>query len=266
MNTHSIRYRAQLLRAKKSGYFAGTRWAKLVSLLPRPTTSWPSKDFAEVVGHDSGTGLVEYLSPLGKFWAGKGDQDALADTTIEILSGVYEYGGAVIRSGDIVFDMGCNLGTFTRLALDRGAARVISFEPQPFYQQCIRKTFAKEIEDGRVTLVEQPLWSEKKTVHFAGTSLVGHIADEGIPMQTVTLDEVAATLGLQRVDFLKADIEGAERHALMGAGATIRRCRPRVAFCVYHYPDDPDVIGNILRSYQDYKLVFDSSGRYVYCW
>jgi hypothetical protein len=85
-------------------------------------------------------------------------------------------------------------------------------------------------------------------------------------MQTVTLDEVVETLGLQRVDFLKADIEGAERHALMGGGATIRRCRPRVAFCVYHYPDDPEVIGNILRSYQDYKLVFDSSGRYVYCW
>jgi FkbM family methyltransferase len=266
MNTHSIRYRAQLLRARKNGYFSRTSWAKLVSLLPRPTISWPSKDFAEVVGHDSETGLVEYLSPLGKFWAGQGDQEALADTAIEILSGVYEYGGAVIRSGDVVFDMGCNLGTFTRLALDRGAGRVISFEPQAFYQQCIRKTFAKEIEDGRVTLVEQPLWSEKKTVHFAGASLVGHIADEGIPMQTVTLDEVAGTLELPKVDFLKADIEGAERHALMGAGDTIRRCRPRVAFCVYHYPDDPDVIGNILRGYQDYRLVFDSSGRYVYCW
>ncbi len=266
MNTHSIRYRVQLLRAKKIGYFSRTSWGKLASLLPKPTSSWPSKDFADVVGRDGETGLVEYLTPLGRLWGGEADRDALADTAIEILSGVYEYGGATIRQGDIVFDMGCNLGTFTRLALDRGAGRVISFEPQPFYQQCIRKSFAKEIADGRVTLVGSPLWSEKKTVHFAGTSMVGHIADEGIPMQTVTLDEVVGMLGLAKVDFLKADIEGAERHALLGAGETIKRCRPRVAFCVYHYPDDPDVIGKILRGYQDYKLVFDSSGRYVYCW
>jgi hypothetical protein len=120
MNTHSIRYREQLLRAKKSGYFTSTSWTRLLSLLPRPTTSWPSKDFAEAVAHDSESGLVEYTSPLGKFWGRAGDHEALADTAIEILSGVYEYGGAVIRSGDIVFDMGCNLGTFTRLALDRG--------------------------------------------------------------------------------------------------------------------------------------------------
>jgi len=237
-----------------------------VSLLPKPTTAWPSRDFAEVIGQDPATGLVEYLCPLGKLWGGPGDLEALADTAIEILSGVYEYGSAVIRPGDIVFDMGCNLGTFTRLALDRGASRVISFEPQPFYQQCIRKSFAKEIAEGRVTVVEQPLWSEKKTVHFAGASLVGHIADEGIPMQTVTLDEVVSLLNLPGVDFLKADIEGAERHALLGAGETIRRCRPRIAFCVYHYPDDPEVIGNILRSYQNYEMVFDTSGRYVYCW
>src|SRR6185312_3755280 len=232
----------------------------------KPTASWPSKNFAGVVGHDKGTGLVEYMTPLGKFWAGPGDHEALADTAIEILSGVYEYGGAAIRSGDVVFDMGCNLGTFTRLALDRGAGRVVSFEPQPFYRQCIRKTFTREIAEGRVTVVEQPLWSEKKTVHFAGSSLVGHIADDGIPMQTVTLDETVAALGLQRVDFLKADIEGAERHALLGAQATISRCRPRIAFCVYHYPDDPEVIGQILRNCQDYKMTFDSSGRYVYCW
>jgi FkbM family methyltransferase len=266
MNTHSIRYRTQLLRAKKRGYFSRTSWAKLVTLLPKPTTSWPSKDFAGVIGHDSATGLVEYMTPLGELWGGPDDHEALADTAIEILSGVYEYAGAAIRSGDVVLDMGCNLGTFTRLALDRGAGRVVSFEPQPFYQRCIRKTFAKEIAEGRVMLVEQPLWSEKKTVHFAGTSLVGHIADEGIPMQTVTLDEIVARLGLQKVDFLKADIEGAERHALLGAQATIKRFRPRIAFCVYHYPDDPEVIGQILLGCQDYKMAFDSSGRYVYCW
>ncbi len=266
MNSHSIRYRTFLLAAKKHGYFARTSWTKLLKLLPKPTQSWPVEDFAEVVGHDAETGLVEYFCSLGKFWAPASDREALANTAIEILSGVYEYGDAVIHPGDVVCDMGSNLGTFTRLALDRGAERVIAFEPQPVYQQCLRKTFAREIEEGSVTLVGQPLWSEKKTLHFTGHSLVGRVADEGTPMESVTLDEVIGALALSRVDFLKADIEGAERHALLGARDTIAKYQPRIAFCVYHYPDDPEVIGKFLRAYKAYEPVFDSSGRYVYCW
>ncbi len=266
MNTHSIRYRAHLLAAKKSGYFARTSWFKLLPLLPRPTESWPAEDFAEIIGRDGETGLVEYFCALGKFWAPASDHQALSNTAIEILSGVYEYGDAVVHRGDIVVDMGCNLGTFTRLALDRGAGQVIAFEPQPLYRECLRRTFAAEIREGRLTLVAEPLWSEKKMLHFAGASLVGHVADEGIPMESVTLDEVIGKLGLPRVDFLKADIEGAERHALLGAHDTIAKHRPRIAFCVYHYPDDPKVIGDILRGHQNYELVFDSSGRYVYAW
>jgi len=255
MNSHSIRYRTFLLAAKKHGYFARTSWTKLLKLLPKPTQSWPLEDFAEIVGHDEETGLVEYFCSLGRFWAPASDREALANTAIEILSGVYEYGDAVIHPGDIVCDMGCNRGTFTRLALDRGAARVIAFEPQPVYQQCLRKTFAHELEEGRLTLVTQPLWSEKKTLHFAG-----------IPMETVTLDEVIGALAVPRVDFMKADIDGAERHALMGARDTIAKYHPRIAFCVHRNPDDPEVIGNFLRTFGFYQPVFDTSGRYVYCW
>jgi FkbM family methyltransferase len=222
--------------------------------------------FAEIIGRDPESGLAEYFCALGKFWAPASDHEALANTAVEILSGVYEYGGAVIRPGDTVLDMGCNLGTFTRLALDRGAGRVIGFEPQALYRECLRRTFATEVADGRLTLVAEPLWSEKKQLHFAGASLVGHVADEGIPMQSVTLDEVVRALSVPRVDFLKADIEGAERHALMGAQDTIERNHPRIAFCVYHYPDDPNAIGGILRGHKGYQLAFDSSGRYVYAW
>lgn len=266
MKTHSIRYRANLLAAKKNGYFARSSWFKLLPLLPKPTESWPAEDFADIIGRDPQTGLVEYFCALGKFWAPASDHHALSNTAIEILSGVYEYGDAVIRRGDTVVDMGCNLGTFTRLALDRGAGRVIAFEPQALYRECLRRTFAAEIKDGRVTLVAEPLWSVKKALHFAGASLVGHVADEGIPMESVTLDEAMAKLSVPRVDFLKADIEGAERHALLGASETIEKHHPRIAFCVYHYPDDPEVIGNILRSHPGYKLLFDTSGRYVYGW
>ncbi len=162
--------------------------------------------------------------------------------------------------------MGANLGTFTRLAFERGAAKVVAFEPQGVYEECLRRTFSSEIASKRLGIVSSPVWSEKRTVHFAGQGLVGRVAEEGTTMQSVTLDEIVDRLALPRVDFLKADIEGAERQALLEAAGLIRRWRPRIAFCVYHHPDDPQVIRKLIQGYQPYKLVFDTSGRYVYAW
>ena len=45
-------------------------------------------------------------------------------------------------------------------------------------------------------------------------------------------------LKLDRVDFIKFDIEGAEHQALRGARETLRRLRPRLAMSAYHLPDD----------------------------
>jgi hypothetical protein len=43
-----------------------------------------------------------------------------------------------------------------------------------------------------------------------------------------TLDAVVAALGLDRVDFIKADIEGWELRLLHGSADTLRRFRPRL--------------------------------------
>ena len=51
-----------------------------------------------------------------------------------------------------------------------------------------------------------------------------------------------AELKLERVDFIKMDIEGAERNALAGARQTLARWHPRLALSAYHRPDDPEKI------------------------
>src|SRR4029077_8595826 len=43
-----------------------------------------------------------------------------------------------------------------------------------------------------------------------------------------TLDAVVAALGLDRLDFIKADIEGWEGRLLHGGADTLRRFRPRL--------------------------------------
>lgn len=53
-------------------------------------------------------------------------------------------------------------------------------------------------------------------------------------VDAVSLDEFAEERGLEGVDFVKLDIEGAEPQALRGARGVIARDRPQLAVCIYH--------------------------------
>jgi hypothetical protein len=60
---------------------------------------------------------------------------------------------------------------------------------------------------------------------------------------------------LPRVDFIKADIEGAECAMLLGAAETIRKYRPKMALCIYHRDSTdhwlvPETLLSICRNYR----------------
>ena len=77
------------------------------------------------------------------------------------------------------------------------------------------------------------------------------IADDGTSWSRPSrIDE----LGLDRVDFIKLDIEGAELDALRGAPPDPLRDRPRLAISLYHRPEDwttiPRFLADLDRSYR----------------
>jgi hypothetical protein len=52
------------------------------------------------------------------------------------------------------------------------------------------------------------------------------------------------------------DIEGSERYAIAGARGTISLFGPRMALCIYHKEDDPEVISQlVLEANSNYKTV-----------
>jgi hypothetical protein len=60
-----------------------------------------------------------------------------------------------------------------------------------------------------------------------------YVTESGRPQQTArvpvtTVDGTVRALGLERLDFVKMDIEGSEVAALRGAAETLRRFRPRL--------------------------------------
>ena len=66
---------------------------------------------------------------------------------------------AYMRPGDIVLDVGADFGSVTAQALQLGAQRVIAIEIAPAKWPCLNRTFAKEIAEGRVTVVQAGAWA-----------------------------------------------------------------------------------------------------------
>jgi hypothetical protein len=55
---------------------------------------------------------------------------------------------------------------------------------------------------------------------------------------SITIDDFAESQAIEKIDFIKMDIEGAELLALKGAEKTIRKYRPKLAIAIYHSMED----------------------------
>ncbi len=148
-----------------------------------------------------------------------------------------------VKPGDVVIDCGANVGVFVAKALSLGAAKVVAVEPQPRNLECLRRNFRSELAEGRPVLVPQAVWSREGTMnlHFnagnpGASSLIVPGGSGEIEVQLTTIDLLVAQLGLDRVDFMKFDIEGARE--------TIRRYHPRMMI-------DRDAVSKTLISTSD---------------
>ena len=96
-------------------------------------------------------------------------------------------------------------------------------------------------------------------VRFLETGTMGsHV--EGIGSGDATCGEGATPItriddAMERVSFIKMDLEGFESRALSGAQGLIGSCRPRMAITGYHYANDLLELWTLLRRIApDYSL------------
>jgi len=200
-----------------------------------------------------------YETPSGQFWIPSGAAKSymlpfnLAEQEVQI----YGDGGQKVRRGDIVLDCGANVGVFTRKALEAGARKVIAIEPAPENLECLRRNFAGEIATGMVMIVPKGVWNKDDvmTLHVdpansaADSFIINRKGSVGIiKVPLTTIDRLVDDLALERVDFIKMDIEGAEPNALTGALQTIKRWKPRISVSVYHQDDHPVAVPRIIKA------------------
>ncbi|MCL2414388.1 MAG: FkbM family methyltransferase [Bacteroidales bacterium] len=166
-----------------------------------------------------------------------------------------------VKPNDVVIDAGAWAGDYSAYCAHKNA-KVYAFEPCSHEYGLLETTAI--LNENKIIPVKMGLGSEQTTLCFStGRGLENFIiegtatSNENSEMATITtLDKFIEEIGIDKVDFLKADIEGYEREFLKGAKSTIQKLLPKIAICTYHLPDDPEVLESIIKEYNpNYRIV-----------
>lgn len=144
---------------------------------------------------------------------------------ISAMEKKYCIAGCSIEKGDIVVEIGANVGEFTLMA-SRNASRVYSFEPDPSCFYCLNEnTRATE----NVEVIHNAASDKNSSQVFyvssedADSSLIQpKTYSQKIEINTIRLDSWMESRELLAIDFLKIEAEGAEMEVLKGLGDKIQ--------------------------------------------
>ena len=155
-----------------------------------------------------------------------------------------------VKSGDIVIDAGAWIGDFSAYATTKNAI-VYAFEPSKESFALLCET-AKLNGDSMIP-IQKGLSNMEGEVSMSidswsgGSSIVMERSTEKEIIHLTTIDQFVEDHKLEKVDFIKADIEGAERDMLRGATNVLKTFAPKLAICTYHFPDDPQILEQIIK-------------------
>jgi len=153
------------------------------------------------------------------------------------------------KPGAVIMDIGAHIGVFSVYAaqVTGKTGKVFAFEPAPATntllqqtvvingQQPIIETFQKAVgkENGSITFFISDVKADNSN------SLVNykdHRPLQGIDVPLTSIDNFVAEKNIQRLDFIKIDVEGAEYDTLQGALVTLKNLRPVCIVAIHPEP------------------------------
>ncbi len=163
----------------------------------------------------------------------------------------YEFsnGGKKIKAekGDYVIDAGgCWGDTALYFANEVGeTGKVFTYEFIPSNLEIMAKNLSlNPVLEKRIDLIRRPVWeNSQETMYYVDKGPGSRVfMNEGQQydgkVNSLSIDQLVMDRNIEKVDFIKMDIEGAEPYALKGAEATIRKYKPKLAIAIYHSLDD----------------------------
>lgn len=143
-----------------------------------------------------------------------------------------------LGAGDVFIDVGANVGTFSvQLARAVDGLAVLAIEPVPAVHEALLQNVRKNGLDGSVQTAQKAV-SDRPGTTFITSDLAAcnyvlpsdrHRLPAGAAqVMETTLDALVDERGLERVDFVKCDVEGMELRVLRGAEQVLERFAPEL--------------------------------------
>lgn len=186
--------------------------------------------------------------------------------------GPYFYDKVSINNGDIVIDAGAHSGIFSALASSMGAV-VYAFEPiinHPFY---LIKTselnpnikiipLALSNFNGYTEMIVDEQDSRASRLEFLKIKKRNY---KKITVKATTLDNWVKENNIEKIDFIKTDIEGAERYFLEGSKWVLKNFSPKLSLSAYHFDDDEVVLPQLIKKINPNYIVI-CKWKKVFAW
>lgn len=155
------------------------------------------------------------------------------------------------------------LNTIVFKKLFKNLKKIYAFEL--IYDKVKNKSIAHIIDSlEELEIIPLALWDRKEKLVFTenvaapyssgiNPPLNKNGSEQNFTVDAISIDEYVSENNIEKVDFIKMDIEGAEMKALKGAEQTLIKHRPQLAISIYHSNNDmqdiPIYLHNILKNY-----------------
>ena len=171
-----------------------------------------------------------------------------------------------VKNDAVVFDIGAFKGDtayfFSKKCSNK--ARIYAFEPDENNYKVLLKI--KDKYKLNNVIASNILFSNSETeINFLSMDL----NRQAVKMKSTTIDKFTEENNIEKIDYIKMDVEGAEKNILEGSIKTIKKFKPSLAIAIYHggklFMEDfyniPIFIKNIINEdYEYYIRTFHPAG------
>lgn len=185
---------------------------------------------------------------LSYLWDSESDRDEVFEKILDCTS-IRSYVDAGAYNGDTLREM---------LRFDPDLERAIALEPDArnYRKLCDWASTKVNID---IKCINAGAWNKNDTLLFdasgnrnAGIITKGNIVSKVKEIRVTSIDEI---LDGDSVDYIKYDVEGSEKEALLGSRQTIRDHMPKLLISLYHRSEDIFELPELVRSISpDYRL------------